>query len=89
MGPHSCNEHLNIEARNDGPIISFLFEQPHETSAGHWGEAKGGKNMAIARTSEKNVWFQPATKREADVLAFKVFCVFAFILVGLITAGVL
>ncbi len=45
--------------------------------------------MAIARTSEKNVWFQPATKREADVLAFKVFCVFAFILVGLITAGVL
>jgi hypothetical protein len=28
-------------------------------------------------------------KREADVLAVKLFCLFAFILVGLITAGVL
>jgi hypothetical protein len=45
--------------------------------------------MATAPTSEKNVWFQPATQREADVLAFKLFCVFAFLLVGLITAGVL
>ena len=78
------------EARNDGPIISFVFKQPHrEGSAGHWGEAKGGENMATASTSEKNVWFHPATKREADVLAVKLFCLFAFILVGLITAGVL
>ena len=30
-----------------------------------------------------------ATQREADVLAFKLFCLFAFLLVGLITAGVL
>ena len=67
-----------------------LFEQPHsEASARHRGEAKGGKNMATAPTSENNVWFHPATKREADVLAVKLFCLFAFILVGLITAGVL
>ena len=45
--------------------------------------------MATAPTSEDNVWFHPATKREADVLAVKLFCLFAFILVGLITAGVL
>jgi hypothetical protein len=32
---------------------------------------------------------RPASRREADVLALKLFCVFAFILVGLITAGVL
>jgi len=44
--------------------------------------------MATASTSEKNVWFHPATKREADVLAVKLFCLFAFILVGLITGGV-
>jgi len=31
----------------------------------------------------------PKTKREADLVAFTLFCVFAFILVGLITAGVL
>ena len=45
--------------------------------------------MATAPTSGNNVWFHPATKREADVLAVKLFCLFAFILVGLITAGVL
>jgi hypothetical protein len=45
--------------------------------------------MFTTSTSERNVWFHPATKREADVLAFKLFCLFAFILVGLITAGVL
>ena len=50
---------------------------------------KEGKKMATASTSEKNVWFHPATKREADLLAVKLFCLFAFILVGLITAGVL
>ena len=75
---------------NDGPIISFVFKQPHrEASAGHWGEAKGGEKMATISISEKNVWFHPATKREADLLAVKLFCLFAFILVGLITAGVL
>jgi hypothetical protein len=40
---------------------------------------EGGKNMAIA----------PTNKREADLLAFRLFCVFSFILVCLITAGVL
>ena len=43
--------------------------------------------MAIAPT--ENVWFRPATKREADVLALKLFCLFAFMLIGLITAGIL
>ena len=45
--------------------------------------------MAIARTLEKHAWFHPGTKREVDILALKLFCVFAFILAGLITAGVL
>ena len=31
----------------------------------------------------------PKTKYEADVMALKLFCLFSFILVGLITAGVL
>jgi len=31
----------------------------------------------------------PKSKREADLVAFKLFCVFSFILVCLITAGVL
>ena len=39
----------------------------------------GGYNMAIA----------PTNKREADAMALKLFCLLAFLLVGLITAGVL
>ena len=39
----------------------------------------GGCNMAIA----------PTNKREADEMALKLFCLLAFLLVGLITAGVL
>jgi hypothetical protein len=31
----------------------------------------------------------PTTKEEADVMAFKLFCLLKFIRVGLITAGVL
>jgi hypothetical protein len=31
----------------------------------------------------------PTNKREAELLAFKLFCVFSFILVCLITVGVL
>jgi hypothetical protein len=46
-------------------------------------------NIAIPRTLEKSFWFRPATKREADVLALKLFCLFSFILLGLITSGVL
>jgi hypothetical protein len=42
--------------------------------------------MAVAQTSG---WFQPATKRQADVLALKLFCLGSFILLGLITAGAL
>jgi hypothetical protein len=45
--------------------------------------------MAIPRTLEKSFRFRPATKREADVLALKLFCLFSFILLGLITSGVL
>ena len=39
----------------------------------------GGYIMAIA----------PTNKREADAMALKLFCLLAFLLVGLITAGVL
>ena len=31
----------------------------------------------------------PTTKKEADVMALKLFCLFSFILIGLITAGVI
>ncbi len=31
----------------------------------------------------------PKTKREADEMALKLFCLLAFLLVGLITAGIL
>ena len=45
--------------------------------------------MAIAPTSGKYFWLRPATKREADAMAAKLFCLFSFVLVGLIMAGVL
>ena len=45
--------------------------------------------MAIAPTSGKSFWRSPATKREADAMAVKLFCLFSFILVGLIVAGAL
>jgi hypothetical protein len=44
--------------------------------------------MAMPRTSG-NFWFHPATKREADVLSLKVFCLGSFILIALIMAGAL
>jgi hypothetical protein len=43
--------------------------------------------MAIPTTLEKLL--RPRTKREADVVAFQLFCLFSFILVGLIAAGIL
>ena len=43
--------------------------------------------MAISPTLEK--YFAPATQRDADAMALKLFCLFSFILVGLITAGIL
>jgi hypothetical protein len=45
--------------------------------------------MAIAPTLEKYLAARPTTKRETDVVAFKLFCLFSIILVGLIMAGIL
>jgi hypothetical protein len=45
--------------------------------------------MTKAATSERYFWLRPATKHEADTLALELFCLFSFILVGLIMAGVL
>ena len=43
--------------------------------------------MPISQTLEKVL--RPTTQREADLVAFKLFCLFSFILVGLIAAGIL
>ena len=45
--------------------------------------------MTVATTLEKYLVGRPKTKREEDVIALKLFCLFSFILVGLIVAGVL
>jgi hypothetical protein len=45
--------------------------------------------MVTAPTLAKAVLFRPTTKREADLVAFKLFCLFSFVLVGLIAAGIL
>jgi hypothetical protein len=45
--------------------------------------------MAIAPAIQKRLASRPRSKREADVMALKLFCLFSFILVGLIMAGVL
>ena len=47
-----------------------------------------GRTMAISPTLEKYL-AAPATQRDADAMALKLFCLFSFILVGLITAGIL
>ena len=44
--------------------------------------------MAVPQRSG-NFWFQPATKRQADVLALKLLCLGSFMLLGLIIARVL
>jgi hypothetical protein len=41
-------------------------------------------NVAIERFASR-----PTTKREADIAVLKLFCLFAFILVALIIAGIL
>ena len=43
--------------------------------------------MPISQTLEKVL--RPTTQREADLVALKLFCLFSFILVGLIAAGIL
>jgi hypothetical protein len=43
----------------------------------------------MAHTLAKAVLCRPTTKHEADLVAFKLFCLFSFILVGLIAAGIL
>jgi hypothetical protein len=45
--------------------------------------------MTVALTLEKYLAAPPTTKREADVLALKLFCLFSFLLVGLIMGGIL
>jgi len=45
--------------------------------------------MTLTPTLEKYLPLSPATKHEADVMALKLFCMLSFILVGLITAGIL
>jgi hypothetical protein len=48
-------------------------------------------NAEAIQTTRDRVMFRlaaPTTQHEADVLAAKLFCVFATILVGLIAAGV-
>jgi hypothetical protein len=44
--------------------------------------------MAISPTLERYLT-APITKGEADAMALKLFCLFSFILVGLIKAGIL
>jgi hypothetical protein len=46
----------------------------------------GGSSMALSATLNLA---SPRTKQEADAMALKLFCLLAFLLVGLITAGVL
>jgi hypothetical protein len=47
-----------------------------------------GETMAVPQTSGY-FRFQPATKHHANILALKLFCLGSFVLLGLITAGVL
>ena len=45
--------------------------------------------MAAALPSGKFLWLRPVTKRESDAMAAKLFCLFSFILVALMTTGVI
>jgi hypothetical protein len=45
--------------------------------------------VTLGQTEGITMAFAPTNKREADAMAFKLFCLLAFLLLGLITAGVL
>jgi hypothetical protein len=67
-----------------------VFEQPHfGRRLGDYGPRKGGQNMAIAPTLQRYLAARPRTKRDADLVALKLFCLFSLILVGLIALGLL
>jgi hypothetical protein len=67
-----------------------VIRAPHSERLGYNGSRlAGGYNMAIAPTSEKYLSLRPKSKREADVMAFKLFCLFSVILVCLIMAGII
>jgi hypothetical protein len=44
--------------------------------------------MTVTTTLEKYLIGRPTTKHEEDVIALKLFCLFSFILVCLIVAGI-
>ena len=71
--------------RNLNLVSVFRVEQPHPQIADY----KGGNNGRSTNIREYFLQIQPATKRQADYLALKLFCLGSFILLGLITAGVL
>jgi hypothetical protein len=45
--------------------------------------------VTLGSNGEYNMAIAPTNKRDADAMALKLFCLLAFILVGLITAGIL
>ena len=74
-------------------MISFEFERPN--GGRQLGDrtqhlaSQGREQHGDAPTLQRHLAARPRTKREADVVALKLFCLFSFILVGLIMAGVL
>ena len=72
---------------NDGSIIAVVFPSRIVRHRLEPYGIRGGQNMPISQTLEKVL--RPTTQREADLVALKLFCLFSFILVGLIAAGIL
>jgi hypothetical protein len=81
--PRHPSQHLSGGEGTHWPIIPLI-----EAAAPQIAEPKTVETMAVQHTSGY-FRFQPATKRQADLLAIKLFCLGSFILLGLIMAGVL
>jgi hypothetical protein len=85
--PRLADKILSMTGTRSWPV-SFVSKRAGATRVPRAGLGRRA-GMTSIPIGEKYLRLRPATKREADVMAVKLFCLLSFIFVGLILVGVL